>query len=179
MILLSTTKGDNNMSDFTETQVQRMLDELKDEFGSEIATRELALLELEDLKRKGCVLEYASKFDRCRECPVSDRCPVLNWEQRHPEYKDDELAMKIKVLEAGGEEAFKAKLEAQKKASTKHTYIDKQVMATGNGDLSMWRICAVDDSSVLAETAIQYLAEVIQKAIEEDIEKHESICWQE
>lgn len=176
------------MSDFTETQVQEMLDELKDTFGSEIATRELALLELEDLKRKGCVLEYASRFDlQCRGCSMSSKCPVIGWEQRHPEYKDDELAMKIKVLEAGGEEAFKAKLEAQKKAkleaqkkaSIKHTYIDKQVMATGNGDLSMWRICAADDGSILAETSVQHLAEVIQKAVEEDIEKHESTCWQE
>ena len=110
---------------------------------------------------------------------MSSKCPVIGWENRHPEYRDDKLAMKIKVLEAGGEEAFKAKLEAQKKASTKHTYIDKQVIATGNGDLSVWRICAVDDGSILAETSIQHLAEVIQKAVEEDIKKHESMCWQE
>lgn len=167
------------MSDFTEKQVQGMLHELNDEFGPEIATRELALLELEDLKRKGCVLEYASKFDQCRGCSMSSNCPVINWEQRHPEYKDDELAMKIKVLEAGGEEAFKAKLETQKKASIKHTYIDKQVIATGNGDFSMWRICAADDGSILAETSVQHLADVIQKAVEEDIKKHESTCWQE
>ena len=41
---------------------------------------------------------------------------MLNWHDRHPEYANDELAMKIKVLEAGGEEAYKAQEEAMKKA---------------------------------------------------------------
>ena len=104
------------MANFTEKQIQGMLAELKDEFGSEIATRELALLELEDMKRKGCALEYACKFDQCRGCSISDKCPVIDWKKRHPEYANDELAMKIKVLEAGGEEAYKAQEEAKKKA---------------------------------------------------------------
>ena len=104
------------MANFTEKQIQGMLAELKDEFGSEIATRELALLELEDMKRKGCALEYACKFDQCRGCSISDKCPVIDWKKRHPEYDNDELAMKIKVLEAGGEEAYKAQEEAKKKA---------------------------------------------------------------
>ena len=42
------------MANFTEKQIQRMITDLRDEFGQDIATRELALLELEDLKRKGC-----------------------------------------------------------------------------------------------------------------------------
>ena len=42
------------MANFTEKQIQGMLDDLRDEFGQDIATRELALLELEDMKRKGC-----------------------------------------------------------------------------------------------------------------------------
>ena len=104
------------MANFTEKQIQGMIAELRDEFGSEIATRELALLELEDMKRKGCALEYACKFDQCRACSISDKCPMIDWENRHPEYANDELAMKIKVLEAGGEEAYKAQEEAKKKA---------------------------------------------------------------
>ena len=104
------------MTNFTEKQIQGMLAELRDEFGWDIATRELALLELEDMKRKGCALEYACKFDQCRGCSISDKCPVIDWENRHPEYVNDELAMKIKVLEAGGEEAYKAQEEAKKKA---------------------------------------------------------------
>ena len=104
------------MANFTEKQIQGMIAELRDEFGSEIATLELALLELEDMKRKGCALEYACKFDQCRGCSISDKCPMIDWKKRHPEYANDELAMKIKVLEAGGEEAYKAQLKAQDEA---------------------------------------------------------------
>ena len=107
------------MANFTEKQIQGMLDDLRDEFGWDIATRELALLELEDMKRKGCALEYACKFDQCRGCSISNKCPVIGWEKRHPEYVDDELAIKIRVLEAGGEEAYKAKLKAQEEAKKK------------------------------------------------------------
>ena len=107
------------MANFTEKQIQGMIAELRDEFGSEIATRELALLELEDMKRKGCALEYACKYDQCCRCSISDKCPVIDWEKRHPEYANDELAMKIKVLEAGGEEAYKAELKASEEAKKK------------------------------------------------------------
>ena len=107
------------MANFTEKQIQGMLDDLRAEFGWDIATRELALLELEDMKRKGCALEYACKFDQCRGCSISNKCPVIGWEKRHPEYVDDELAIKIRVLEAGGEEAYKAKLKAQEEAKKK------------------------------------------------------------
>ena len=107
------------MDNFTEKQIQGMLAELRDMFGSDIATRELALLELEDLKRKGCALEYACKYDQCRGCSISDTCPVVDWEKRHPEYANDELATKIELLEAGGEEAYKAKLKAQDEAKKK------------------------------------------------------------
>ena len=107
------------MANFTEKQIQGMLAEIRDMFGSDIATRELALLELEDMKRKGCALEYACKFDQCRGCSISNKCPKRKWQDRHPEYANDELAMKIKVLEAGGEEAYKAKLKAQEEAKKK------------------------------------------------------------
>lgn len=107
------------MANFSESRIQTMLNELKDEFGPDIATRELAILELEDMERKGCTHESANKFDQCRDCPNSEKCPVLDWEKHHPEYANDELAMKIKVLEAGGEEAYRAKLEAQAEAKRK------------------------------------------------------------
>lgn len=106
------------MATFTETQIHKMLTELKDEFGPEIATRELALLTLEDLERKGCHVEYTHY---CLNCPAykEGNCPLNDWEKRHPEYANDALAMKIKVLEAGGEEAYKAKLKAQEEAKKK------------------------------------------------------------
>ena len=106
------------MANFTEKQIQGMITDLRDEFGPDIATRDLTLLELEDLKRKGCT-GYAFTYDQCRVCSMSDKCPMLNWQDRHPEYANDELAMKIKVLEAGGEEAYKAKLKAQEEAKKK------------------------------------------------------------
>lgn len=112
------------MANFSESRIQAMLSELKDEFGPDIATRELALLELEDMERKGCTHESVNKFDQCRDCPNSEKCPVLDWQKRHPEYANDELAMKIKVLEAGGEEAYKARLKAQEEAK-KATDIDR------------------------------------------------------
>ena len=107
------------MANFTETRIQKMIAELKDEFGPEIATRELALLELEDMRRKGCTLEYACKFNGCHGCSIADKCPVVDWEKRHPEYANDALAMKIRVLEAGGEEAYIAKLKAREEAKKK------------------------------------------------------------
>lgn len=101
------------MANFSESRIQSMIIELRDEYGPEIATRELAILELEDMARKGCTHESANKFDQCHDCPNSEKCPVLDWQKRHPEYANDELAMKIKVLEAGGEEAYKEKMKRQ------------------------------------------------------------------
>lgn len=107
------------MANFTETQIQGMIAELEDEFDSKIATRELALLELEDMARKGCALECACKFNQCRKCSITGKCPVIDWEKRHPEYANDELAMKIKILEAGGEEAYKEKQKRIEEANKK------------------------------------------------------------
>ena len=106
------------MANFTETRIQSMITELRDEFGSEIATRELALLELEDLERKGCLVEYGPY---CLNCPAyrEGNCRLNDWQKRHPEYENDALAMKIQVLEAGGEEAYKAKLKAREEAKRK------------------------------------------------------------
>ena len=106
------------MANFTETRIQSMITELRDEFGSEIATRELALLELEDLERKGCHVEYTHY---CLNCPAykENNCLLNDWETRHPEYANDALAMKIRILEAGGEEAYVAKLKAQEEAKKK------------------------------------------------------------
>ena len=108
------------MADFTEPQIQGMLKALRDDMGYP-ATRELAILELEDMKRKGCLCERTDGY--CIGCSAmaggSGNCPMNDWEKRHPEYKNDELAMRIKILEAGGEEAYKAKLKAQEEAKKK------------------------------------------------------------
>lgn len=98
------------MADFTEKQINGMIDQLKEDLDPEVATRELAILELEDLKRKGCLLEDCG--GSCYKCSVmrcGGECPMNDWDRRHPEYMNDELAKKIKILEAGGEEAYAAK----------------------------------------------------------------------
>ena len=61
----------------------------------------------------------------------------------------------------------------------KHTYIEKEVVATGNGDLEVWVIRAVDDDSILANVYNEHLANVIQNAVEDDIRLHEKTAWQE
>lgn len=117
------------MENFTESQIQTMIKQLRDEYGPNIATRELAILELEDMERKGCVLDFANRFGECRACPKANECPVCTWEKRHPEYANDELAMKIKILEAGGDEAYKKKLEAQNAARLQKEEQDAQLKA--------------------------------------------------
>ena len=107
------------MADFTEPQIQGMLKALRDDMGYP-ATRELAILELEDMKRKGCLLERTDGY--CIGCSAmanGSECPMNDWDKRHPEFKNDELAMRIKILEAGGEEAYKAKLKAKEEAKRK------------------------------------------------------------
>ena len=60
----------------------------------------------------------------------------------------------------------------------KHTCIDKEIAATGNGDIEIWHIRANDDDSILATAYNEHLAKVVQKAVEEDIEENEKNCWQ-
>ena len=110
------------MAIFTESQITDMMKFIKDYGGvdPDNITRELAILELEDIKRKGCTCD--SIGCECMGCSAREgghKCPMDDWEKRHPEYKNDELAMKIKILEAGGEEAYKAKLKAQEEAKRK------------------------------------------------------------
>ena len=108
------------MADFTENQITDMMKFIKNYIDPDNITRELAILELEDIKRKGCTLE---NIGECRGCSVSTKensyCPLAGWEKRHPEYANDELATKIKILEAGGEAAYKFKLKAQEEAKRK------------------------------------------------------------
>ena len=101
------------MADFSEKLIQSTIKSLKEDCGFSAATRELAILELEDMQRKGCLLERADGY--CIGCSAlkNGKCPMDDWMVKHPEYADDELAMKIKVLEAGGEEAYKEKMKRQ------------------------------------------------------------------
>lgn len=155
------------MANFTESQVQGMLRQLEDELGPVLATRELALLELEDMHRKGCPLERTDgSCIGCSAIKDGKECPLLDWQKRHPEYANDELAMKIKVLEAGGEEAYQKKLEAAKKHDMKYT-IDIEHCLVGNGqELDEYRIMDAD-GNVAASTYDKNHAEDILKLANE------------
>lgn len=74
----------------------------RDEYGLTDSNnlRELVLLELEDLKRKGCLL-YGPY---CLNCPVLGKdCPLNDWQTRHPEYANDELWEKIQSFYVNAE----------------------------------------------------------------------------
>ena len=161
------------MANFTEKQIQGMIAELKDMFGSDIATRELALLELEDLKRKGYALEYACKYDQCRGCSISDKCPVVDWETRHPEYANDELSTKIEILEAGGEEAYKAKLKAQEEAKKKAEEeklkaLDTDILNAARQLLKLYFTAQVDGKT--ATDYLEALSDVLNADLKPEIE---------
>lgn len=155
------------MANFTESQVQGMLRQLNDELGPVLATRELALLELEDLRRKGCPLEQADySCIGCSATKDGKECPVLDWEKRHPEYANDELAMKIKVLEAGGEEAYQKKFEAVKKQPMKYTIDIEHCLVGNRQELDEYRIVDTD-GNVAASTYDKNHAEDILKLANE------------
>ena len=107
------------MANFTEKQIQEMISALKWDFGIDNNIRELAILELEDLKRKGCTLENIGECHGCSATKNGSECPLCGWEKRHPEYANDELAMRITVLEAGGEEAYKEKMKKREELHKK------------------------------------------------------------
>ena len=103
------------MAKYSEAQITAMQNALKWDYGFNNDSRELAILELEDLERKGCTLEHIGE---CRGCSAfkNGKCPMNEWVVKHPEYADDELATKIKILEAGGEEAYQEKQKKQEEA---------------------------------------------------------------
>lgn len=88
-------------TDFTAAERNTIIQGLRDEYGDREFSDELVLLECQDLWRKGCHnLEHC---DDCRGCgktgyDVGSNCSLLDWEKRHPEYKDDALAKRLKEL---------------------------------------------------------------------------------
>ena len=82
--------------EFSEKQIETQMRAQRDDYYGK-SSRELAILELEDAARKGCLLE-SDYSDSCLGCSAfaKGECPMIDWEKRHPEYRDDELARKIK-----------------------------------------------------------------------------------
>lgn len=160
------------MANFTESQITDMMKFIKDYGGidPDNITRELAILELEDIKRKGCTCESIGR--ECMGCSAKEgdhKCPMDDWEKRHPEYKNDDLAMRIKILEAGGEEAYKEKMKRQeellKKAEEKKQAVDiaKQKLFQ---DLIMKKFAMTDDDTTKwTETFEAHLEAYVQARI--------------
>ena len=98
------------------SKIDEMIRENRQEYGIDLPedeARELAELQLEDLKRKGCTLEHISECHGCSATEGGSECPLCDWEKRHPEYANDELAMKIKALENKSRDKFKAEVKAK------------------------------------------------------------------
>ena len=83
--------------------VESIFKEQASEYGADLSNpkvREYAEFLTEDLNRKGCISDtYPGPECHCCDSCVDSKCPLEDWEKRHPEYKDDELAKKIRALE--------------------------------------------------------------------------------
>ena len=83
-------------TDFTTAERNTIISGLRDEYGDREFSEELILLECQDLWRKGCHnLENGAE---CHGCGSNSECGLIDWEKRHPEYKDDVLAKRLKEL---------------------------------------------------------------------------------
>ena len=98
------------------SMIDEMIRENRQEYGIDLPedeARELAELQLEDLTRKGCTLEHIGECHGCSATVGGSECPLCDWEKRHPEYVDDELAKRIKALENKARDKFKAEVKAE------------------------------------------------------------------
>jgi hypothetical protein len=79
----------------TEALIKKLADFNRDEYG--VYNEELAMLELEDAERKGCLIDYGPY---CQNCPhqSNNTCPLNDWQKHHPEFVNDELTQKIEAL---------------------------------------------------------------------------------
>ena len=98
---------------FTKAERDTIISGLLDEFGDQKFSDELIQLECQDLWRKGC--HNLEDTEDCRGCECSrmngGHCPLEDWEERNPEYKDDALAKRLKGLKAELRGEQRAKIE--------------------------------------------------------------------
>jgi len=98
------------------SKIDEMIRENKQEYGfdpPEDEARELAELQLEDLKRKGCTLENIGECHGCSATVGGSECPLCDWEKHHPEYANDDLAKRIEALENKARNKIRAKIKAK------------------------------------------------------------------
>lgn len=98
------------------SKIDEMIRENKEEYGIDLPedeARELAELQLKDLERKGCTLENIGECRGCSATKDGSECPLCDWEKRHPEYANDELAKRIKALENKSRDKFRAEMKTK------------------------------------------------------------------
>ena len=83
-------------TDFTAAERNTIIAGLRDEYGDREFSEELILLECQDMWRKGC--HNLESGTECHGCGPNGECGLIDWEKRHPEYKDDALAKRLKEL---------------------------------------------------------------------------------
>ena len=88
--------SDELRTDFTYAERKTVINNLRDEYGDQEFSDELVLLECQDLWRKGCHCLETECFTPA--CDAKGGCGLNGWEERHPEYKDDALAKRLKEL---------------------------------------------------------------------------------
>lgn len=108
--------SDELRTDFTKAERNTIIWHLRDEFGDQDFSEELILLECQDLWRKGC--HNLDSGIECHGCGPNGECGLVDWEKRHPEYKDDALAKRLKEL--------RDELRAEQRA-----VIEKSLLAKG------------------------------------------------
>ena len=121
---------DELRADFTDNEKHTIINSLKDEYGDQKFSDELVLLECQDLWRKGCHHIDKECSNQC------DDCPLCTWEKRNPEYKDDELAKRLKELRAEARGVQKAEIakrlaEERKKNGIRlmHSFVTNEQVA--------------------------------------------------
>lgn len=100
------------LANFTQAERETIIAGLRDEFGNRKFSDELVTLECQDLWRKGC--HNLVHCDDCRGCGPNGECGLLDWEKRHPEYKDDALAKRLKELKDELRGVQKKELDARR-----------------------------------------------------------------
>ena len=83
-------------TDFTKAERDAIIWSLRDEYGDREFSEELILLECQDVWRKGC--HNLENGTDCHGCMSNGECSLTDWPKRHPEYKDDALAKRLKAL---------------------------------------------------------------------------------
>lgn len=147
----------SELPEITEAIIERQIAWDKQEYG--YGSRELALLELEDLRRKGCTLQGV----QCTDCNAfqNGHCPMADWQNKHPEFANDELWKKIVAIWKQHEPEEQVENEDECKANAEeklnqiawilNVYFKKDVLKSPEHVLNFINDIVLDDVKTKAE----------------------------